>query len=279
MGQPGSSAYRAAGVDYQTLDAGKRSALTEALATSELLHAFGGRALDESRGEPAFVFETAGRLLAFVVEGLGTKSIIARHVEEQLGVSLFGNVAYDTVAAIVNDLCCVGALPCDVDRFALPRQRQSWRFRHEDGKLRGRVLRDQRLHGVLEVRTQSCLMRNDEILRHVSASTSAIPSVVDSSLFYSLRDLPQQVGRKGRSQEGDAVAQDRDELGQMLQLQPIVERVPEAMRPMEEWRRDQNEKVESYQRMRQEAVEELVTRRLEPSLGKGEASQKEMDGE
>jgi len=117
VGQPGSSAYRAAGVDYQTLDAGKRSALTEALATSELLHAFGGRALDESRGEPAFVFETAGRLLAFVVEGLGTKSIIARHVEEQLGVSLFGNVAYDTVAAIVNDLCCVGALPLVVNAY------------------------------------------------------------------------------------------------------------------------------------------------------------------
>ncbi len=103
-----SDAYRSAGVDYQTLDAGKRSALTEALATSALLAASGGRALDESRGEPAFVFEVAGRLLAFVVEGLGTKSIIARQVEEQLGVSLFGNVAYDTVAAIVNDLCCVG---------------------------------------------------------------------------------------------------------------------------------------------------------------------------
>jgi phosphoribosylformylglycinamidine cyclo-ligase len=117
VGQPGSSAYRAAGVDYQALDAGKRSALTEALATSELLHASGGRALDESRGEPAFVFETAGRLLAFVVEGLGTKSIIARQVEEQLGVSLFGNVAYDTVAAIVNDLCCVGALPLVVNAY------------------------------------------------------------------------------------------------------------------------------------------------------------------
>src|SRR6185312_14565520 len=95
-----SDAYRSAGVDYETLDAGKRSALSEALATSGLLSAAGGRAVDESRGEPAFVFEAAGRVLAFVVEGLGTKSIIARQVEEELGFRAFGNVAYDTVAAI-----------------------------------------------------------------------------------------------------------------------------------------------------------------------------------
>ena len=114
---PGSSAYRAAGVDYHALDAGKRNALTEALATSALLSASGGRAVDESRGEPAFVFEAGGQTLAFVVEGLGTKSIIARQVEEQLGVSRFDSVAYDTVAAIVNDLCCVGALPLVVNAY------------------------------------------------------------------------------------------------------------------------------------------------------------------
>ena len=112
-----SDAYSSAGVDYDTLDAGKRSALTEAVATSGLLSAHGGRAVDESRGEPAFVFEAGGQTLAFVVEGLGTKSIIARQVEEQLGVSAFDNVAYDTVAAIVNDLCCVGALPLVVNAY------------------------------------------------------------------------------------------------------------------------------------------------------------------
>jgi phosphoribosylformylglycinamidine cyclo-ligase len=111
------SAYSAAGVDYDALDAGKRGALTEALATSALLSSQGGRALDASRGEPAFVFELGGRTLAFVVEGLGTKSIIARQVQEELGVGGFHNVAYDTVAAIVNDLCCVGALPLVVNAY------------------------------------------------------------------------------------------------------------------------------------------------------------------
>jgi phosphoribosylformylglycinamidine cyclo-ligase len=125
-----SDAYRWAGVDYRTLDAGKRSALSEALATSGLLSAAGGRAVDESRGEPAFVFEAAGRLMAFVVEGLGTKSIIARQVEEQLGLRAFGNVAYDTVAAIVNDLCCVGAVPLVVNAY-FATGASDWYSRHE----------------------------------------------------------------------------------------------------------------------------------------------------
>jgi phosphoribosylformylglycinamidine cyclo-ligase len=111
------SAYSSAGVDYATLDAGKRNALTEALATSELLGARGGRAVDASRGEPAFVFEVGGQTLAFVLETLGTKSIIARQLEDQLGGRGFDHVAYDTVAAVVNDLCCVGAVPLVVNAY------------------------------------------------------------------------------------------------------------------------------------------------------------------
>jgi phosphoribosylformylglycinamidine cyclo-ligase len=111
------ASYRAAGVDYDALDAGKRMAMAQALSTSRLLLARGGRALDESRGEPAFVFELDGRAFAFVVEGLGTKSMIARHVLEGQGIDRFADVAYDTVAAILNDLCCVGALPLVVNAY------------------------------------------------------------------------------------------------------------------------------------------------------------------
>lgn len=115
--QPGESAYAAAGVDYATLDAGKRLALTAALSTSGALAAHGGRALDVSRGEPAFVFELGDRTLAFVMEGLGTKAVASRQVAEQLGLNRFDAVAYDTVAAIVNDLICVGALPLVVNAY------------------------------------------------------------------------------------------------------------------------------------------------------------------
>ena len=114
---PGSSAYGEAGVDYEALDAGKRNALTEALATSGLLAQRGGRAIDQSRGEPAFVFGVGEQTFAFVVEGLGTKSIIARQLQDELGAHVFRDVAYDTVAAIVNDLCCVGALPLVVNAY------------------------------------------------------------------------------------------------------------------------------------------------------------------
>jgi phosphoribosylformylglycinamidine cyclo-ligase len=113
----GPASYRAAGVDYDALDAGKRLAMAKALSTSPLLAARGALALDASRGEPAFVFELDGRSFAFVVEGLGTKSIIARHVLESQGINRFGDVAYDTVAAILNDLCCVGALPLVVNAY------------------------------------------------------------------------------------------------------------------------------------------------------------------
>ncbi len=124
------SAYGEAGVDYHTLDAGKRDALTEALATSTALASHGGRAVDESRGEPAFVFEAGGQTLALVVEGLGTKSIIARQCEDRLGARGFRNVAYDTVAAIVNDLCCVGALPLVVNAYFATGS-SGW-YRHHD---------------------------------------------------------------------------------------------------------------------------------------------------
>lgn len=124
------SAYSLAGVDYASLDAGKRLALIQALTTSDLLADRGGAALDASRGQPAFVFEFEGRALAFVMEGLGTKSIIARHYAEQTGMDRFGLVAYDTVAAIVNDLCCVGALPLVVNAYFATGS-SDW-YRHED---------------------------------------------------------------------------------------------------------------------------------------------------
>jgi phosphoribosylformylglycinamidine cyclo-ligase len=113
----GEDAYRSAGVDYEVLDAGKRLAIDAALGTSSLLGARGGRVLEQSRGEPAFVFEFAGQMLALVLEGLGTKSIIARQLAEAQGLNRFGAIAYDTVAAIVNDLCCVGARPLVLNAY------------------------------------------------------------------------------------------------------------------------------------------------------------------
>ncbi|HEV3471856.1 MAG TPA: AIR synthase-related protein [Actinomycetota bacterium] len=112
-----SDTYRAAGVNYEVLDQAKRVALEQAAATSSLLAKHGGRALDTSRGEPAFVFTLGDKTFAFVLECLGTKSVLARRYLETTGEDRFANVAYDTVAAIVNDLICPGALPLVVNAY------------------------------------------------------------------------------------------------------------------------------------------------------------------
>jgi phosphoribosylformylglycinamidine cyclo-ligase len=112
-----SDPYALAGVDYNVLDALKRTALQGARATSGALAVGHGRALDESRGEPAFVFEFGGLTLAIVQECLGTKSILARQVQDLTGENRFADVASDTVSAIANDLISVGALPLVINAY------------------------------------------------------------------------------------------------------------------------------------------------------------------
>jgi phosphoribosylformylglycinamidine cyclo-ligase len=106
------STYEAAGVDYQVLDAAKRAAIAAALATSPLPAARGAEVVDASRGEPAVVVQIGGLTLAHVLECLGTKSTIAAEYG-----SGFDAIGYDTVAAAVNDLICVGALPFLVNAY------------------------------------------------------------------------------------------------------------------------------------------------------------------
>jgi len=110
-------AYEKAGVDYETLDAGKRKAIEAAASTDDRLRAHGGEAISRSRGEPAFAFTLDDQGFAFVLECLGTKSVLARQHQEQTGDDLFRNIGYDAVAAIVNDLICVGALPLVVTAY------------------------------------------------------------------------------------------------------------------------------------------------------------------
>ncbi len=111
------AAYRSAGVDYELLDAGKREAIAAALATSALAAGHGAEAVDASRGEPAFVLRLGREQLAMVMECLGTKSAAAREYQELTGTDRFEWTGYDTVAAIVNDLCSVGARPLMVSAY------------------------------------------------------------------------------------------------------------------------------------------------------------------
>jgi phosphoribosylformylglycinamidine cyclo-ligase len=109
--------YRRSGVDYEVLDEVKREAIALASATAPLLGAAGGFEVGESRGSSAYVFDVGGTTLALVVEGLGTKSIIASEYLAATGVSRFADIARDAVAAIVNDVISVGANPLVVTAY------------------------------------------------------------------------------------------------------------------------------------------------------------------
>jgi phosphoribosylformylglycinamidine cyclo-ligase len=112
-----SNAYETAGVDYDTLDAAKRLAMELASGTLHQPLRRGASVLGASIGEPATLLELGGLTLAVVLECLGTKSMIAREVEDVLGLDRWDAVGVDAVAAIVNDLCCVGALPLTVNAY------------------------------------------------------------------------------------------------------------------------------------------------------------------
>ena len=109
--------YRQSGVDYQVLDVIKREATALAAATGAMLGQSGGREITESRGSTAYVFELNGALLAMVIEGLGTKSVIAADYQAATGTSRFADVARDAVAAIINDVISVGANPLVVTAY------------------------------------------------------------------------------------------------------------------------------------------------------------------
>ncbi len=109
--------YSSSGVNYENLDKIKRLAQTSAIQTSKNIESSGFKALDESRGETAFVWDEGDSYKALVIESLGTKSTLAQEVLEKTGKSYFSEIAQDTVAMIVNDLIVVGAKPLVVNAY------------------------------------------------------------------------------------------------------------------------------------------------------------------
>lgn len=103
--------YSASGVDYSVLDRMKRLAQNAAKSTDTLRRSSDFQTVRESRGESAFVWEEQDSYRASVIEGLGTKHLVADAMEELTGKTYYKAIAQDTVAAIINDLLVVGADP------------------------------------------------------------------------------------------------------------------------------------------------------------------------
>ncbi len=108
--------YKSSGVDYSKLDPIKKLAQDSARKTSKNFPKSFNEIAD-SRGESAFVWKQGNQLMAFVMEGLGTKSLVADGVYEQSKKSFYGNIAQDTVATIINDLVSIGAKPLILNAY------------------------------------------------------------------------------------------------------------------------------------------------------------------
>lgn len=109
--------YSSTGVDYSVMDPLKKLAQEMGKQTSENLSKFNAKEIQESRGESAYVWEEEDSFRAFVIEGLGTKSLVADEVEKTTARTYYDSIAQDTVAAIVNDIIAVGALPQVVNAY------------------------------------------------------------------------------------------------------------------------------------------------------------------
>lgn len=108
--------YGQVGDDYDTKDPIKKMAQLYARQTI-MKEKSGFQEITGSRGESAFVW-SLGRaqdkqtpLFATVVEGLGTKNLVADDMRKITGKTYYDIIGHDTVAAIINDLITVGAKP------------------------------------------------------------------------------------------------------------------------------------------------------------------------
>ncbi|MFA5770253.1 MAG: AIR synthase-related protein [Patescibacteria group bacterium] len=102
--------YKSSGVNYETIDYLKRIAQTAGGKTIKNLPE-NYKEVGQSRGESAHVVDVGEYYFASVIEGLGTKSLVADEMYKLTGKTYYDSVTYDTVAMIVNDLITVGAKP------------------------------------------------------------------------------------------------------------------------------------------------------------------------
>lgn len=102
--------YSQVGDDYSTKDPIKKLALAAAASTAKNL------------GESAYVFKQGEIYMASVIEGLGTKNLVADEMRkiadpERSRRTYYDIIGHDTVASIINDLVTVGAKPLVVHAY------------------------------------------------------------------------------------------------------------------------------------------------------------------
>lgn len=109
--------YSQVGDDYDTKDPIKKLAQTAARNTAKNLKLNGFEEISDSLGESAYVWKQGNVYMASVIEGLGTKNLIADAMRAITGKTYYDVIAHDTVATIINDLVTVGARPLVIHAY------------------------------------------------------------------------------------------------------------------------------------------------------------------
>jgi len=117
MGEQKGITYQGTGVNYDDMDPFKRAAQQAGLKTAGNIKRLGMEELETSRGESAYLIDCGNHYLAQVVEGLGTKNIVAEMMYKLTGELHFDKIAQCCMAMIVNDMITVGALPISVAMY------------------------------------------------------------------------------------------------------------------------------------------------------------------
>jgi phosphoribosylformylglycinamidine cyclo-ligase len=109
--------YSQVGDNYETKDPVKKIIQSSAAKTSINLQKKIFEEISDSRGESAFVWSQGNILMASVIEGLGTKNLIADEMSKISHKTYYDIIGHDTVATIINDLVTVGAKPLVVHAY------------------------------------------------------------------------------------------------------------------------------------------------------------------
>ena len=116
--------YAGVGVRYDEMDPFKRMAQLAGRETAGNIARFGFSEVEWSRGESCYLVETPWACLGFVVEGLGTKNLVADamyqlavEMESLTGRTYYDHVAQCNAAMAFNDLITLGVLPVSYSQY------------------------------------------------------------------------------------------------------------------------------------------------------------------
>jgi len=119
MGTEDKDHYSTVGANYANLDPFKVRCQAAGAETIHALDRLGLRGVSDSIGESCSLIESGEVYLGPVMEGLGTKNLVAQAMQDLTGEAHWWyGIGQDALAMILNDVICSGARPATVLMYA-----------------------------------------------------------------------------------------------------------------------------------------------------------------